>query len=170
MPLSTLVKQQLQEDLVCAILLSCTSIQARKQSRKRLDPEDALSQRVAAKIEEGDFRGAIRLAASDETLADFSDETYTALCAKHPPAHPDSQIPPHHSGDQATVCEATCRDVAQAIRSFPCGSAGGPDKLRPQHLKDMLQLAHQVGNDDPESPLLSSLTDFCNLVLRGTHQ
>ena len=168
MPLSTLVKQQLQEDLVrCNTTAHAPAYRPRKQSRKRLDPEDALSRRVAAKIEEGDFRGAIRLAASDETLADFSDETYAALCAKHPPAHPDSQIPPHHSGDQATMCEATCRDVAQAIRSFPCGSAGGPDKLRPQHLKDLLQLAHQVGDDDPENPLLSSLTDFCNLVLRG---
>ena len=33
------------------------------------------------KIEEGDFRGVIRLAtcSSDDTLADFSDETYNAL-------------------------------------------------------------------------------------------
>ena len=27
--------------------------------------------------------------------------------------------------------------MAQAIRSFPNGSTGGPDGLRPQHLKDM---------------------------------
>ena len=46
----------------------------------------------------------------------------------------------------------------------PCGSAGGPDKLRPQHLKDLLQ---HVGVDDLESPFLSALVAFCNLVLRG---
>ncbi len=33
------------------------------------------------KIEEGDFRGAIRLASSDDTLADFNEETYDALCS-----------------------------------------------------------------------------------------
>ena len=29
-------------------------------------------------------------------------------------------------------------EVASAICSFPWGSAGGPDALRPQHLKDMI--------------------------------
>ena len=54
-------------------------------------------------------------------------------------------------------------DVVRAIRSFPPGSAGGPDKLRPQHLKDLLQ---PLG-DNLENPLLSALVDFCYLVLRG---
>ena len=56
------------------------------------------------------------------------------------------------------------KEVCHAIRSFPCSSAGGPDKLRPQHLKDLLQ---HVGVDDLESPFLSALVAFCNLVLRG---
>ena len=64
-------------------------------------------------------------------------------------------------------CGVSCMDVVQAIRSFPCGSAGGPDKLRPQHLKDLLQHAQHVRDEDPENPLLSALADFCNLVLRG---
>ena len=29
-------------------------------------------------------------------------------------------------------------DVAWEIKSFPNGSAGGPDRLRPQHIKDMV--------------------------------
>ena len=29
-------------------------------------------------------------------------------------------------------------EVARAICSFPCGSTGGRDALRPQHLKDMI--------------------------------
>ena len=51
----------------------------------------------------------------------------------------------------------------RAIRSFPNGSAGGPCRLRPQHLKDMLQSC----GDDPEAPLLNSLATFCIMVLQG---
>ncbi len=58
----------------------------------------------------------------------------------------------------------TCADVIWAVRFFPCGSAGGPDKLRPQHLKDLPQ---QVGDKELESPPLTALADFCSLVLSG---
>ena len=67
-------------------------------------------------------------------------------------------------------CEVSRMDVIQTIRSFPCGSAGGRDKLRPQFLKDLLQHVQQFQyavEEDLESPLLSALTDFCNLMLRG---
>ena len=87
-------------------------------------------------------------------MADFSDDTFNALCAKHPPAHPDSHIPPSPTGGELVECEVSCMDVVQAIRYFPCGSAGGPDKLRPQHLKDLLQHAQHMGDEDPESPLV----------------
>ena len=51
----------------------------------------------------------------------------------------------------------------QAIRSFPKGSAGGSDSLRPQHLQDMVgTLAGAEG-----ILLLQSLTAFTNLVLTG---
>ena len=119
-----------------------------------------LAHRVTTKIEEGDFRGAIRLASSDDMLADFSQDTFNALQAKHPPPHPDSDITPPNLPEGLEISEL---DIIHAIRSFPCGSAGGPDKLRPQHLKDLLQL---LGNES-ENPLLSALVDFCNLILRG---
>jgi len=51
--------------------------------------------------------------------------------------------------------------VRRAALSFPAGSAGGPDGLRPQHLLDLL-LSNESG---PE--LLSALTAFVNLVLAG---
>jgi len=111
---------------------------SRKQARKRSDPLQDLGRRVTAKIEEGDLREAIRLASSDELLADFSDDTFNALKAKHPPAHPDSDIPPCPVTNQPAEFEITEGDVLHAIKSFPCGSAGGPEKLRPQHLKDLL--------------------------------
>ena len=45
--------------------------------------------------------------------------------------------------------------------TFPAGSAGGPDGLRPQHIRDML-LSREGGSE-----LLSALTAFVNMVLAG---
>ena len=46
-----------------------------------------------------------------------------------------------------------------AIKSFPNGSAGGPDGLRPQQLKDLTCPSRE------NSPLLSALAAFSSLVL-----
>ena len=53
-------------------------------------------------------------------------------------------------------------EVLQAIKSFPCGSAGVCDGLRQQHQKDML-----TGSEGNVSSLLSSLSSFATLVLEG---
>jgi len=45
--------------------------------------------------------------------------------------------------------------------SFPAGSSGGPDGIRPQHLKDLL-LWRESGSD-----LLTALTAFVNMTLAG---
>ena len=52
-------------------------------------------------------------------------------------------------------------DVRKAVLSFPAGSAGGPDSLGTQHLRDMV-LRKEAG---PE--LITALTGFINLVLAG---
>ena len=46
--------------------------------------------KVTAKVEEGDFRGAIYLCCSDDTLAVLNEATVATLRSKHPPPHPDS--------------------------------------------------------------------------------
>ena len=52
-------------------------------------------------------------------------------------------------------------EVLQAIRSFPKGFAGGPDGLRPQHLKD-------ITSDEASCRILiPALTPFVQLVLEG---
>ena len=51
----------------------------------------------------------------------------------------------------------------QAIRTVPCGSAGGPDGLRPQHLKYMIGPSSGAGVE----ALLSALLSFVSLVLNG---
>ena len=160
--LSTIVKRQLQEEFSTTVTPQ-PGTRRTKQARKCPDPIFQLAHKVTTKIEEGDFRGAIRLASSNDPLADFSDDSFDALQSKHPPPHPDSHISTPPVANLTDDFEISEKDIVGAIRSFPCGSAGGPDKLCPQHLKDLLQPLR----DNLESPLLSALVDFCYLVLRG---
>src|SRR6218665_3362026 len=39
---------------------------------------------------------------------------------------------------QTVPFQVSAREVEKAIRSFPAGSASGPDRLRPQHLLDLI--------------------------------
>ena len=55
----------------------------------------------------------------------------------------------------------TAKDILKAIRSFPNGSTGGPDGLKPQHLKDM------IGPSANSCSLLSALSRFVEMVLEG---
>ena len=124
---------------------------------KTVNPETATARRAAAKMDEGDVKGAIRQLCSTDTLASPSRTSYQAILAKHPPAPLDRRTPSPIIAEPLTV---SADEVLGAIRSFPPGSAGGPDGLRPQHLKDMTD--RQVG-----STLIESLTCFINLVLSG---
>ena len=118
---------------------------------------------MSAKLEEGDFKGAVRLASSDDTLAPINEATFEALLERHPPPPPDSIIPSMEEvmqgrGSPMVVTEG---EILQAIRSFPRGSAGGPDGLRPQHLKDMIS-----GNGSCHV-LVTALASFVQLLLEG---
>ena len=53
--------------------------------------------------------------------------------------------------------------ISAAVKSFPNGSAGGVDGLRPQHLKDMLSPSCGLSC----TLLLSELTRFSNICLEG---
>ena len=129
---------------------------------KTRDALEALASLVASKLEEGNLKGAVRLACSQETIADTSDKTLAALHQKHPPPHPDSCLPPPPEDCSLTplILEEA---VATAIRSFPNGSAGGPDGLSPQHLKDMIGTSAQGGGP----ALLRALTSLINIILQG---
>ena len=49
-----------------------------KQAQKTVDTILALVCKVIFKIDEGNFRGAVRLASSEDVLPEFSDATYTS--------------------------------------------------------------------------------------------
>ena len=90
---------------------------------------------VMSKIEDGNIRAAIRIITSDDRPADDSAETLQALRERHPCAAPDRQQFPDPIKFPAS--QFTEEDVAAAIRSFTAGSSGGPDGVRPQHLRHL---------------------------------
>ena len=100
------------------------------------DSLEELSSRLASKFEEGNFKGVVRLACADDTLTDYTPATLEALKRKHPATHPSSCFNPSPDPALFTI-NINVQDVRKAIISFPNGSAGGPDGLRPQHLKDL---------------------------------
>ena len=142
----------------------CSISHPKHRSHRVRDPLEALASKVTVKIEEGNLRGAIRLMCSKDVIADNSDETFAALQAKHPQPYSDSVIPPLNNLSESVVdLLVPVQRIAFAIRSFPCGSAGGPDGLTPQHLKDMT--GAPAGEEG--STLLSALATFVHFVLRG---
>ena len=117
--------------------------------------------RVAAKFVHGDVGGAVRVLASAEGLAPYNSDTLAALREKHPPAPGDLALPspPEDLGNPAISEE----EVRRALNSFRPGSAGGPDGIRPGHLRSLTSLvAAEAG-----ARLLTALTDLVNLVLGG---
>ena len=123
---------------------------------------ESLTSLIASKLEGADFKGAVRLACSEASVADKNDRTLAALRQKHPPPHPQSQIlpPPAESNLSPFISEAA---VAQSIRSFPNGSAVGPDGLKRQHPKDMTgALVEGVG-----PVLLKAFTSLVNVIHQG---
>eukprot|EP00731_Ephydatia_muelleri_P011681 Em0006g575a len=125
-----------------------------------MDPLSRLAACVAQKLEEGDFRGAVRIASSDDKVAPFCEATITELQKKHPPAHQDTVIPPLNP---ALFPSIAATEIIDAIRSFPCGSAGGPDGLTPQHLKDMTHPSANAG----AQLLVTALASILSLILEG---
>ena len=49
----------------------------------KLTPMERLSARVSAKIEDGDVKGAVRLAASEDLIATYCQETVDVLLLHH---------------------------------------------------------------------------------------
>ena len=155
--LATAVKTQLRDETDPPTTTTTTRPHPK---RKESDLGKLLADRVSEKLEEGDFKGAVRLASSDDTLAPMSEATFQALLERHPSPHPDSEISPIDE-EVSTIMTVSEEEVSRGISLFRKGSAGGPDGLRPQHLKDMVSVASN------SQVLLPALTAFVQLVLEG---
>ena len=126
------------------------------------DPMEVLTSRVASKLEEGDYKVAVRLTCADDTIAEHSPAILESLRLKHPEPHPHRSIFPAPDAELFSLT-FTVEDVKKAIMSFPAGSAGGPDGLRPQHLKDLIGPSANEGGAIP----LRALTSLVTLILKG---
>ena len=85
---------------------------------KSHDSLELLSSKVASKLEEGNFKGAVRLACAVDVMADHLLETLEALKRKHSEAHPGSSTmpPPDPSLFSFAITQSTINKV---ISSFP---------------------------------------------------
>ncbi|KAF0306974.1 Retrotransposable element SLACS protein [Amphibalanus amphitrite] len=133
-----------------------------KRQRPEHNEDGRLQRSVAAKIEDGDVRGAIRLLASKDQLAQSSQEIIDSLQLKHPPS-PDDLALPAAPDESIQLCQVTEPEVAASIASFDTGSSAGLDGLRPAHLKDLTTRS----TGEAGVRLISALTALVNLVLSG---
>ena len=129
----------------------------KKSSGKSNSRENA----VRAKLEEGNVSAAVRILCSEESLAENNLDTLNKLKDKHPSASSSASPVPLPDSVFTPALQVTEHEVLKAIRSFPAGSAGGPDGLRPQHLLEIVTCKESAPN------FLPALTSFVNLLLRG---
>jgi len=120
--------------------------------------DESIAAMASAKLEDGDVKGAVRVLCSYDRLTVPDNTSFAELCRLHPSVPADRRPAP--SLDKPPLQVSTVA-VKAAIQSFPNGSAGGPDSLRPQHIKDLL-----LGAPD-DSPLPSAITDLTNMLLQG---
>ena len=90
-----------------------------------------------------------------EGLAPVDDKTFEALKQKHPEAPRNVLVPA-----QGPATRVTSEVVFEQIKTFPVGSAGGYDGLRPQHV---FEAAKTAQNREP----IDALTSFVNWLLAG---
>ena len=119
-------------------------------------PLSDLEQRIkliSSKLDEGNVKGGIRLAASDDKIAPFSIDNYQKLLSKHP-QRAKFAAPNPEKLDSFFVTDF---DLYKAIMSFPNGSAAGPDKIvpqnRPNFLKSLTKLINLIGDGKIPEPL-----------------
>lgn len=119
--LARLLNDQLALDKDDPLPSPATSSMKKSQAH----PIASLAARVSAKLEEGDFRGAIRLASTEDTIAEENDATVAARRLKHPAAHPHSSLKMQALPGSADTLAVTKDAVTCTIHSFPKGSSGG---------------------------------------------
>ena len=114
---------------------------------------------VSTKINDGNIKAAVRIAASNDSLVPVNADTLKKLQGKHHESRENIQPPDFI--EQHFVVDA--KAVSKCILSFPSGSAGGPDKLIPQILKDLISPC----TGEAGKKLLNSLTLFVNTLAAG---
>src|SRR6218665_1069960 len=78
---------------------------------------------------------SLQLCAFSAQMTNLLPETLEELRLKHPSPPVDHQLPP--PPPLAIHLQVTEAEVTSRVRTFPAGSSGGPDGLRPQHINEL---------------------------------
>src|SRR6218665_641492 len=138
---------------------SVTETQTKHLKTRNYNREEAWQAAKNAKLEEGNIRAAVRILCDGDGPATPNERNLELLKEEHPidEHHETLQYLPNTAS--VVAWQATASEVLQAIRSFPSGSAAGPDGFRPDHLKDL------VGFSGSMQPLVEAITEFVDLLL-----
>lgn len=96
-----------------------TCIRSVKVKKNQLT-DSMIIKKVRSKMDEGDFRGAITILTSNDTIAPFKVDTYMRLLQKHPAPN----VPVLIGSSPQTVAPVLESEISVAIFRFQNGSAG----------------------------------------------
>ena len=114
---------------------------------------------ICTKLDEGNVKAGIKMAAGDDKIADFTVDNYADLKLKHPQMETCS-VPSPTDIDGFSTSEFF---IHKALMSFPNGSSAGLDGISLQVLKDLTAKSNgQTGLN-----FLRALTNFVKVILEG---
>ena len=105
---------------------------------RKIDTDRNLANAVASKLEDGNFKAALRLICSDDTPAPTTKILFKTLLDQYAQAPADSKPLQDPKESSKFPLFQAFSDVSKDLRSFPLGSSGGPDGVTPQHLRDFI--------------------------------
>ena len=110
------------------------------QPERKLKTHSAelIAKRAVVKLEDGDISGAVRILSSEKAFANFDGKTLQCLESKHPPSKCVIVKSDYESFlSPSKFFECAKEEIYKAIVSFPSGSSGGLNGMKPQYLKDL---------------------------------
>jgi hypothetical protein len=138
--LTTFVKENLNawnKQILMRYTTTLWKILSTKNREKKFKENDSqLCQKAQTKLSDGDIRGALNMLTSQDMIVPRNEATIQALQKKHPPPRKYNSTTVFQQKTDNNMSSVTSLEVTKAIASFPNGSAGGLDAIRPQHLKD----------------------------------
>ena len=136
-----------------------TSVNCRSIKPNKGYKTPSLANLVANKMEDGDTTASIRLICSEEKPMYDSEVVYVKLTERHPAPNKDRQQ--FNYANLTAAIQLSEKEVFKAIRSFPAGSSGVSDGVRPKHILDLVS-CKIAGHK-----FLAAITGFVNMLLDG---
>lgn len=152
--LSTVIRRNIAEKHTAE--QNCALEPAERQKRSDGDVAKAVNR----KLQDGNVSGAVKMLAEEVCVSAASTEVLQSLLEKHPSNEPIDEK--HFTVTADTISDLTTDEIADAVRTFPGGSAGGLDSMRPCYLKELLVARGQAGGS-----LLRALSSVIVVMLQG---